>query len=43
MCRYGYNLPDERMLEIIDMDVMEEFGKEVKAFCKQIGDYEKMR
>jgi hypothetical protein len=36
MLRYGRNLPNERMLEIIDMDVMEKFGEEVARFCAQI-------
>ena len=36
ICRYGYNLPDERMLEIIDMDVIEKFREEVIRLCEQI-------
>lgn len=38
ICRYGRDLPNERMLEIVDMDVMEKFGEEVTRFCEQIKD-----
>jgi len=40
MRRYGRCLPDIRMLDIIDLDVMNEFGEEVRRFCEQ---YEKER
>jgi len=40
MIRYGRCLPDIRMLDIIDLDVMNDFGDEVKRFCEQ---YEKER
>jgi hypothetical protein len=36
MSRYGRDLPNERMLEIIDTDVMEKFGEEVTEFCKNV-------
>lgn len=36
LTRYGRNLPNERMLEVIDMDVMDKFGEEVTKFCEQI-------
>lgn len=40
MIRYGRCLPDVRMLDIIDLDIMNEFGEEVRMFCEQ---YEKER
>lgn len=36
LCRYGNKLPDERMLEVIDDDVIEKFRDEVMMVCKQI-------
>lgn len=35
MTRYGRCLPDVRMLDIIDLDVINEFGEEVRRFCEQ--------
>ena len=34
--RYRNNLPDERMLEVIDIDVIEKFREEVAEVCEQI-------
>jgi hypothetical protein len=36
MVRYERCLPDVRMLDIIDLDVMNKFGDEVKRFCEQV-------
>jgi hypothetical protein len=34
--RYRNNLPDERMLEMIDMDVIDKFREEVIVACEQV-------
>lgn len=36
MIRYGRNLPDERMLEVIDINVIHELPDDVKRFCGQM-------
>jgi len=36
MIRYGRNLPDERMLDVIDIGVMCELREDIKIFCKQM-------
>lgn len=36
MRRYGRYIPDERMLDIIDLDIMNDFKEEIKRFCEQV-------
>ena len=34
--RYGKYLPDERMLEVVDIDVLEDFREEMIRTCEHI-------